>query len=57
VRRSSIYGLCAFAHPARCYRSTRLGQATTTSICMLPVHSRGRLRPIPFPSTHCPTFP
>ena len=41
----------------RPYRSTRLGQATTTSTCELLNHARGRLRLVPFPCTHCPVFP
>jgi hypothetical protein len=40
----------------RPYRSTRLGQATTTSTCKLLNHARGRLRLVPFPCTHYPVI-
>lgn len=45
--------LSLFIHSlVRRYRSTRLGQATTISICTLLNHARGRLRLVPFPWTH-----
>jgi len=40
------------AHFSHSYRSTRPEQAITTFTCMLPVHSRQRLRPFLFPWTH-----
>ncbi len=41
---------------ARRYRSTKLGQATITSTCMLAVYFRGRFRLFRFPWAHNPTF-
>jgi len=41
--------LGSFTHLLRSHRSTRLGQATTTSTCTSLNHARGRLRLVPFP--------
>lgn len=46
--------LRSFVRP---HRSTKLGQATTTSTCMSAVQSRGRFRLVRFPWSHYPTFP